>query len=93
MAMERLQRALKKAVAHGEHLQARFDTYVAPQLRHALFQSRTNIRTVQKLLGHSYVSTTMLYTHVLKPLPEEPPAHWTRWPCISSLTERRLWSF
>lgn len=63
---ERLNRQLKKAVAQvGIAKVASVHT-----LRHSfathLLQSGTDIRTVPELLGHSDVSTTMIYTHVLK---------------------------
>jgi len=32
----------------------------------SLIQSGTDIRTVQDLLGHADVSTTMIYLHVIK---------------------------
>lgn len=70
LSVKRLSRLLCLSLANTGSTVAMRRLATPHTLRHCfathLLQSGSDIRTVQELLGHSDVATTMIYTHVLK---------------------------
>jgi site-specific recombinase XerD len=61
-----IQKAIKQAATKANIIKRVTSHTMRHSFATALLESGSDIRTVQELLGHANVETTMIYTHVVK---------------------------
>ncbi|OGQ11842.1 MAG: integrase [Deltaproteobacteria bacterium RBG_19FT_COMBO_46_12] len=66
-----IQRAVKEAVTKANLLKMASCHTLRHSFATHLLEAGHNIRTIQELLGHKHVNTTMIYTHVIRKKPSE----------------------
>jgi site-specific recombinase XerC len=61
-----VQKAVKQAVKRASFIKPAGSHTFWPSFASQLLERGQDIRTIQELMGHSDLNTTMIYTHVLK---------------------------